>query len=124
MPEELMEEPNYEIECVGQLAQAQRRSSLNNLVTGLTMVGQMAQFSPEALDKVNPDKTVDEIWEITGSPVTVLRSDDEVARIRENRAKQQAAVAQMQMLGAGSQIVETASNVDKNIAQAKETPKQ
>ena len=124
MPEELMENPNYEIECVGQLAQAQRRSSLNNLVTGLTMIGQMATFSPEALDKISPDKTVDEIWEITGSPVTVLRSDDEVARIRENRAKQQAAINNMQMVGAGTEVVKSASEVDKNIAQAKEIPKE
>lgn len=124
IPDDLLEDPNYEIECVGQLAQAQRRSSLNNLVTGLTMVGQMAQFQPEALDKIDPDKTVDEVWNITGSPVTVLRSDDEVQAIRENRAKLQQAATQMQFAQAGAEVVGKGAEIDKNIADAKRVPEE
>lgn len=123
-PDELLQDPNYEIDFVGQLAQAQRRSELNTLVTGITMVGQIAQFDPSVLDKIDPDRTVDEVWGITGAPVQVLRPDDEVKAIRENRAQAQAQAQQMQMMGASAGIMETASNVDKNIAQAKQVPKQ
>lgn len=122
-PDELMNDPNYEIDFVGQLAQAQRRSELNTLVTGITMVGQIAQFDPSVLDKIDPDRTVDEVWGITGAPVQVLRPDDEVKAIRENRAQAQAQAQQMQMVGASAGIMETASNVDRNIAQAKQVPK-
>lgn len=34
-PDELIEDPSYEIDCISQLAQSQRRSELNSLVTGL-----------------------------------------------------------------------------------------
>lgn len=87
-PDELIMDPNYEIDFVGVLAQAQRRSELNTLTTGLAMVGNMAQFAPEVLDKINPDRVVDEVWAITGAPVKTLRDDDEVKQIREGRAAQ------------------------------------
>ena len=95
IPDELLENPAFEIDYVSQLAQAQKRSELNSLMSGLEVVGQMSQFVPETLDKVDPDTVVDEAWDILGAPVKVLRDDSEVAQIRENRA---AAVAQEQEL--------------------------
>lgn len=85
-PDELVMDPNYEIDFVGVLAQAQRRSELNAITTGLAVIGNMAQYAPEVLDKVNPDAVTDEVWSITGAPVKVLRDDAEVSLIRENRA--------------------------------------
>jgi hypothetical protein len=94
-PAELLLDPNYEIDFVGVLAQAQRRSELNTLTTGLAMVGSMAQYSPEVLDKINPDRVTDEVWQITGAPVKVLRDDDEIRQIREGRAEQMMKQKQM-----------------------------
>lgn len=122
-PDELRDNPNYEIDCIGPLAQAQRRSELNSMVSGLTMVGQMAQFAPDILDKIDPDKVVDETWAITGAPVRVLRDDQEIQEIREGRAEQQAQINKMQMVAAGAQVAETASKADANISQAKEKVK-
>jgi hypothetical protein len=119
-PDELLQNPAYEIDYVSQLAQSQKRSELNSLVTALTMAGQMAQFNPEVLDKVDPDKSVDEIWNTTGAPIRVLRDDEEIKKIREARAQQAAKVQEMQMIGAGVQVAETASKVDKNVADAKQ----
>jgi len=119
-PDALIEDPNYEIDFVGQLAQAQRRSELNTLVTALTMVGQMAQFAPDVLDKVDTDRTTDEVWAITGAPVQVLRDDSEIQELREARAEQAAMNRQLAVAGAGTEVAETASKVDLNVAQAKE----
>lgn len=119
-PDELINDPNYEIDFVGQLAQAQRRSELNTLVTAMTMVGQMAQFSPDVLDKVDTDRTVDEVWGITGAPVQVLRDDDEIAELRNGRAEQAAMNRQLQLAGAGVGVGKVASEIDKNVADAKE----
>jgi len=119
-PDALIEDPNYEIDFVGQLAQAQRRSELNTLVTALTMVGQMAQFAPDVLDKVDTDRTADEVWAITGAPVQVLRDDSEIQELREARAEQAAMNRQLAVAGAGTEVAETASKVDLNVAQAKE----
>lgn len=122
-PDEMMMNPEYEIDFVGQLAQAQRRSDLNTLITGLTMVGQVAQFSPEVMDKIDTDRTIDEVWSITGAPVQVLRDDSEIEKIRGARAEQAAKVQQMQMMGAGAQIGKDATQAEANYAKAKESNK-
>ena len=122
-PMELMMNPGYEIDFVGVLAMAQRRAELNTLVTGLTMMGNMAQYSPEVLDKIDPDKVTDEIWAITGAPVKVLRDDDEIKQIREGRA--QAAMKQQEMaeIHAGSEIVKNAGAAESSFAKAREGKK-
>lgn len=119
-PDELIEDPNYEIDCISQLAQSQRRSELNSLTTGLTLVGQMATMMPEALDKVSADKTVDSIWSILGAPVKVLRDDQEVEGIRNQRNTAQAQAQAMAMTEAGAGVVEKGANVDLKMAQAKQ----
>ena len=119
-PLELMMNPGYEIDFIGVLAQAQRRAELNTLVTGLTMMGQMAQYSPEVLDKIDPDKVTDEVWSITGAPVKVLRDDDEIRQIREGRA--QAAMKQQEMMEvqAGAEVAKSAGAAEASFAKAKE----
>lgn len=87
VPDALRDNPNFEIDYVSQLAQAQKRSELNSLMSGLSLVGQMAQAVPEVMDKVNPDTVIDETWDILGAPVKVLRDDMEVQQIRENRGQ-------------------------------------
>jgi hypothetical protein len=117
-PDEIMEDPGYEIDFIGQLAQAQKRSELNALVTSLQMVGQMAQFTPEVLDGVDSDKARNEIWNITGAPIRVLRDDSEIQAIRENRAQQQAAAQELAMAGAMAQVGKDAGQADKHMAEA------
>ncbi len=117
-PDELIQSPEYEIDIISQLAQAQRRSELNALMTGLQVVGQVAQLVPDVLDKVSPDALVDETWDILGAPAKVLRDDAEVQAIRESKAKmaeQQMAMAQAQQ---GADVVKSASEIDKNVAEA------
>lgn len=119
-PDELIEDPTYEIDCISQLAQSQRRSELNSLTTGLTLVGQMATMMPESLDKISADKTVDNVWSILGAPVKVLRSDDEVAEIRNQRNTAQAQAQAMAMTQAGAEVVAKGADVDLKMAQAKQ----
>lgn len=120
-PDEMIEDPSYEIDFVGQLAQAQKRSELNSFTTALTMTGQMAQFNPNILDKVNMDKAVDEIWDITGASIKLLRDDGEVDEIRQQKAQEAAAMQQAALAESMAGTLETASKVDKNIADAKQT---
>jgi hypothetical protein len=117
-PDELVEDPNYEIDCISQLALSQRRSELNSLITGLTLVGQMAPMVPDILDKVNPDKTVDTVWSILGAPVRVLRDDTEIQAIREAKGRMAQQSMAMEQLERGAGVVKTGSEVDKNMAMA------
>ena len=117
-PDEFAQNPEYEIDCISVLAQAQRRSELNALVQGLTLVGQMASFSPQVTDKVDPDKVVDEAWAITGAPDRVLRDDGEIQKLREVRGKMAAQQHQMEMAAQGAETVKSGSAVDLNLAKA------
>jgi hypothetical protein len=118
-PDDFLMDPQYEIDCISQLAQAQRRSELNALVSGLTLVGQMAPLDPNILDKINTDHVVDEAWSIIGAPARVLRDDKEVGQIRDAKAQaasQQAALAAIQT---SADAVKTGSEIDLNAAKAK-----
>lgn len=117
-PDELINDPEYEIDCLSQLAQAQRRSELNALVSGLTLVSQISAFSPDVLDKVSPDKVVDEAWSITGAPVRVLRDDDEIEALRDARGKAALQKQQMELMNQGADVVQKGSQVDLNISKA------
>uniref|UniRef100_A0A6M3K5G4 Putative head tail connector protein n=1 Tax=viral metagenome TaxID=1070528 RepID=A0A6M3K5G4_9ZZZZ len=118
-PDELLENPSYQIDYVSQLAQSQKRSEMNALVSALSVTGQIAQFAPESLDKINADKTVDSIWDVTGAPIRVLRDDLEIQAIRENRVQQAQAAQQMAMLQQGVDVVDKGAGVDKKLAEAK-----
>ena len=122
-PDEIFTGAGYEIDFVGALAQAQRRSELNTLATGLTMVGQMAQFSPEVLDKINSDNVVDEVWSITGAPVQVLRDDSEIQQIREGRAQEMMKQKEMAMVQQGAMAAKDVGKAEADFSKAKETNK-
>lgn len=119
-PDSIIIDPGYEIDFVGVLAQAQRRSELNTLITGMSMVGNMAQYAPEVLDKINPDRIVDEVWSITGAPVQTLRDDGEIQKIREGRAQQMIQQQQMANLAGGAMIAKDAGAAAAGFSKAKD----
>jgi hypothetical protein len=118
-PDELIGDPSYQIDYVSQLAQSQKRSEMTALMSALNVTAQIAEFQPEALDKISADKTIDSVFDITGAPVKILRTDNEVQAIRENRATQQAQANQMAMLQQGADVVAKGAGVDKTLAEAK-----
>ena len=123
-PPEFMQDPQYEIDLISQLAQAQRRSELNSLMTGIQLVGSMAEMAPGVLDKINTDEVVDTAWEIIGAPKKVLRDDEELNVMREHKAAMAQQQQQMAMLEAGAGVVEQGSKVDMNMAKAQKEGKE
>lgn len=119
-PDELIDNPNYEIDYVSQLAQAQKRSELNSLSTALSMAGQMAQFVPEVLDKIDGDKVIDSYWNITGATGKVLRDDQEVAAIREGRQQMQAAEQQAMIAKEAASAAKDGTDAELNMAKTRE----
>lgn len=117
-PQELILAPEYEIECLSQLAQAQKRSELNNLITAMSVIGQTAQLMPDVVDNVDSDKFVNEVWGITGANIQILRDDVEIAKLREARAEQAVQEREVALQQAGADVANTASQVDKNYADA------
>jgi len=120
LPDEMMLNPEYDVKFVGRLAQAQKQSEMNNMTNALTIASQIAQFKPEALDKINADETIDELWGITNAPAGMIYDDKEVMEIRKARAEQQAQVQKIQMAQAASAAGKDATQADVNIAKSRE----
>ena len=60
----------------------------------MDQVGPWAQSQPTILDKLDLDQMVDELAQRLGVPASIIRSDEQVAAIRQQR--EQAAAAQQQ----------------------------
>jgi len=114
-PDEMLDDPRYEIEYVSRLAQAQKHTELQTLTTALGVAGNMAQIMPTVLDKIDADKVIDNVWGITGAPVSTLRDDKEVNEVRQARAEQEAQLMQMQQAQETAGVIKTASEADKNM---------
>ena len=99
------------VEYISIMHQAQKLVTAGAIDGFLARVGQMAQFRPEVLDKVDFDQTVDEYGEIYGVPPRIVVSDDRVAKLREVRTQQaaadQAAARAEQAAGAAKVMSET-----------------
>lgn len=79
---------------VSVMAQAQKQSGLSGLERFAGMLGQLVQISPDAIDNFDSDEFVGEYSEGAGIPPKIIRPEDAVAAIRDQRQKaQQAAQA-------------------------------
>jgi hypothetical protein len=81
---------DYEIDYISPLAEAQKQLAAGPINNFLQFFMGVLQFDPEAKDKINTDRLVDEYADITGPAPTILNSAEEVAAIREKRAKEMA----------------------------------
>lgn len=119
MPQELQNDPRYEIEFVSALARAQKMGELNSLTTALSLAGQMAQVKPEILDKIDGDAALDVVWGITGADVSILRDEQEVANIRKSRMKAAQIEQGVQAAAAGAEISEKVASAENLANQAR-----
>ncbi len=106
-PEELQGQ-ELSVELVSMLAQAQRAITTNGTDRFVGNLGQIAQFVPSVLDKFNADAWVDDYSDKLGVDPGLIVPDDQVAKVRDARAKAQAAAAQQQQMNMASQ---TAKNL-------------
>jgi len=101
----------------GVLAQAQKMNRVSPIQMAIGVAAQIATAQqvtgerPEIFDKFNADQAIDEIATDLKIPATVIRSDEEVAAIRQQRA---AAIAQQQQMA----NIQAATQAAKNLGQA------
>lgn len=95
-PPEELQGVNLKVEYVSIMHQAQKMAGLAGIDRLIGFTGQVAQFDPEVIDKIDRDQLIDEYAEITGVPPRIIRPDEAVAGIRQGRA--QAAQAQQQAM--------------------------
>jgi len=110
-PKEIQGLP-LDIELISVLAQAQKAASLGSIERTFSFAGSIAGAKPEVLDKLNVDAAIDRYAEDIGAPAGIIVGEDDVAKIREQRAQQ---IAQQQAIanaGAAVQGAKTLSETD------------
>lgn len=117
LPPELVGE-EYVIEYISPLARAQKALELNNLTQAIEIIASFGGVSPEVLDKIDFDKTVDYVADITNITPKIIRDDDEVEDIRAGRAEQAAIAQQMAAMQQGAETIKTGTEADKNVAES------
>jgi hypothetical protein len=100
-----------EVKFVSQIARAQESVEGENFLRALQASGGVAQFSPEALDYVNGDEAVKFLFRVYGGPLNTLRKDQDVGKMRKDRAQKQQAAMEAELNKANSEAT-------KNTAQA------
>ena len=119
-PPPILSGQDYVIEYTSPLARAQRMEEMKAINQVITITGGIAQFFPDALDKINVDKLMDQIADLYNIHPEVVRSDDEVKLIREQRAQAQQRAQEMAMIQQGADIIKTGSEIDVNAAESKQ----
>lgn len=116
-----LEGVDLKVEMVGLLAQALKAVASNGIDRLAAFVGGIAKAQadagepPTAFDKIDTDQLIDEYAISLGTPPTVVRSDDDVKGLRDQRA-QQAAAAQA---AAAAQPVQQAAAAAKDLSETK-----
>lgn len=89
-PPEELQDMSLDVSYVSILAQAQKSVATSSIQRAAQFTGMLVGAGFEgAADKFNPDAAQDEYYDAIGAPPTILRGDDEVAAIREQRAQAQ-----------------------------------
>lgn len=96
-PPEELQDVELKIEYISIMAQAQKLVGIGGIERFSGFVGQVAQFNPEVLDKLNTDQAIDVYADITSVPPGIVRTDEEVDALRQQRMQAQQAQQQMQM---------------------------
>ena len=94
-PEEL-QGMELSVEFVSMLAQAQRAIGTNSVDRYVNGLGMVAQMKPDVLDKFNSDAWADGYADMLGVDPKLIVAGEQVARIRQERAAQQQAMAQQE----------------------------
>ena len=110
---------DYEINLVSPLAQAQKLVASKSIEMAMAFAAQSAQIDPQILDKFNIDASVEEYVDAHGAPRTILRSQEEVEQIRQNRAQQQAQEQQKQEQLIAGQAALQGAQVDAQTAKTR-----
>ena len=92
------------VEFVSMLAQAQRAIGTNSVDRYVANLGAVASFKPEVLDKFDADKWADSYADMLGVDPNLIVGTDQVAVVRQARAKMEAQRAQMEQVKQMSEV--------------------
>ena len=119
-PEELMQATRINFQFINPMAAAQRLEGVTAIQNLMINVGQMAQIDPTIMDNINLDHAVQIIGEGLNVPTDVIRTQEDIAQLRQTKQEQQQAMQEQQqqqalMSQVGSTGLEIAKDQAKNM---------
>lgn len=112
IPDELLESgEQVRPEYISILAQAQKLVLTVGVERWVGFGMQLAEAKPEALDKINAEKVMDEYGELLGINPELINSEDVVQQLRDQRERQ--AMMSRDVAGAARDATQAAKNVDE-----------
>lgn len=99
------------VEYLSIMAQAQKLVGMQGVQTFTGFLQQVVQMDPNAIDKVDTDHLLEVVGDATSTPPGVVRPEDQVQAIRQQ--KQQAAAQQAQM-----EAIQKGAGAAKDLSQA------
>lgn len=100
---------NLKVEYISIMAQAQKLVGISSVERFTQFVGGLAGLNPSVLDKLDADQLVDVYGDITSVPPSVIKTDEDVAVIRGQRAQAAAQQRQAEMMMQGTSAVKNLS---------------
>lgn len=96
-PQEWIDEGGeYKIEYTSEISRAQKAGAGIAVLRTIEGLAPLAQYDPSVMDRIDPDEAMRVLSDSYGLPSKVLRSDEEVAAIRQGRDQQAAQQAALQ----------------------------
>lgn len=111
-PPEDLHGVDLRVEYISIMAQAQKFVGIASIERFAGFASQVAAVNPAALDKIDTDQILDVYGEHTSVPPGIVRPDEEVAAIRQERAKQQQAVQMAEIAKQGASAAKDLSQAD------------
>lgn len=101
--------PDY----VSPVARAQKVLQASNVQRMFEQMAGFAQINPEVFDSISPDGLSTWLVNLYDAPASILRNDDEVKALRDQRQQQQQIQSQMAMLQQGADIASKSGLMEK-----------
>lgn len=108
-PPEELQDADLKVEYTSIMAQAMKKVALGDIERFAGFIGNLAQGDPTVLDRWDLDETAKEYHTGIGLAPNILRSDDDVDAMRQQRAQQQQAAQ-------AAEMAKTSSEAVKNVA--------
>ena len=111
-PPQELQGMDLKVEYISIMAQSQKLVGLGTVERFAGFAGQVASIQPEILDKIDTDQMIDVYGELTSIPPGIIRPDEKVQEIRQNRAQAQQAQVQAQQIRDVTQSARDLSQAD------------
>jgi len=121
---EILLNQEVDVEYVSPMALAQRGEELNSIVKGLELFGNISQLAPQTLDYIDPPGLIKNLIKILGLPATMIRSDEEVQQIAEEKAEANQQQAEMQQQMAESEMARNVAPAVQAVSNAEREQQQ